>query len=244
MHVAIEKRVPLIFWGEPSAEYTAYFSYEDAEQVNEVRFNRSTNLGITAEDMFVRLDGAVDRRDLKPYSYPSLSALQELGYRSVCLGSYIPWDPMRQSEIIGAELGWKGDEVENVPENYRYAKIECYMQGVRDYLKFIKRGYSRPTHLAAINLREERITLEDARSMIAEHEGRRPPSLDVFLELLAITEEEFLQIAMSHSVSPYEHDPSTTLPGGKTHDYERWNRAGAMSRDLSHLILTQSGVIT
>ena len=32
------------------------------------------------------------------------------------------------------------------------------MQGVRDYLKYIKRGYTRPSHLAAIDLRKGKIT--------------------------------------------------------------------------------------
>ena len=48
-------------------------------------------------------------------------------------------NPKEQSEIIKKELGWKGDEVENVPPEYDYEKIECYMQGVRDYIKYLKR---------------------------------------------------------------------------------------------------------
>ena len=50
MLVAIKEVVPLIFWGEPSAEYTAYYSYDQPEQVDEERFNRFVNLGISAED--------------------------------------------------------------------------------------------------------------------------------------------------------------------------------------------------
>ena len=73
MWIAIEKKVPLIFWGEPSAEYTAYFSYDQAEEVDEKRFNRFVNLGISADDMFVRLGGSVEPRDLKPYTYPPLA---------------------------------------------------------------------------------------------------------------------------------------------------------------------------
>ena len=53
----------------------------------------------------------------------------------------------------------KGDIVENVPPEYDYEKIECYMQGVRDYIKFIKRGYSRTTHLVSLDLRNKRIKL-------------------------------------------------------------------------------------
>ena len=70
MHLAIEKNIPLIIWGEPSAEYTAYYDYKQSEEVDEKRFNRYINLGITSEDMFIRLGGKVDPRDLKPYTYP------------------------------------------------------------------------------------------------------------------------------------------------------------------------------
>jgi N-acetyl sugar amidotransferase len=230
MQIAIEKKVPLIFWGEPSAEYTAYFSYGQKEDVDEKRFNRYVNLGISADDMFVRLGGAVDARDLKPYSYPALKDLRALNYRSVCLGSYIPWDVKMQSEVIQRELGWQGDHVENVPPQYRYEKIECYMQGVRDYIKYIKRGYSRPTHLIALDVRNGRMSKEEGQHLVQEYEGRRPPSLDLFLDFVGLSEAEFLEIAVGHQVSPYVHDPSSTLPGARTADFDHWSRDGAMAR--------------
>ena len=88
MWIAIEKKIPLIFWGEPSAEYTAYYGYDEKENVDETRFNRYINLGINADDMFLKLRGNVDIRDLKPYSYPPIKLLKELKYNSVCLGSF------------------------------------------------------------------------------------------------------------------------------------------------------------
>lgn len=237
MWVALEKKVPLIFWGEPSAEYTAYFSYDQSEQVDETRFNRATNLGISAEDMFVRLGGSVDRRDLKPYSYPPLKSLRALNYRSVCLGSYIPWDVKMQSGVIQSELGWKGDHVENVPPAYQYEKIECYMQGVRDYIKYIKRGYSRPSHLVALDRRNGRLSKEEGEHLIRAYEGKRPPSLDLFLDFVGLTEHEFLEVAMGHQVSPYVHDPAKTEPGQRTHDFNQWSRDGTMARvDASDLL--------
>jgi N-acetyl sugar amidotransferase len=230
MHLAIEKNIPHIIWGEPSAEYTAYYDYKQSEEVDEKRFNRYINLGITSEDMFIRLGGKVDPRDLKPYTYPPLKELRRIGYRSVCLGSYIPWDVKKQSEIIQRDLGWKGDRVENVPPEYNYEKIECYMQGVRDYIKFIKRGYSRPTHLVALDVRNGRISKEEGDRLVREFEGRRPPSLDLFLDFIGLTEQEFLEIAMTHQVSPYVHDPSRTQPGNALQDTERWSKEGPMDR--------------
>jgi N-acetyl sugar amidotransferase len=239
MQIAIEKKVPLIFWGEPSAEYTAYFSYGQKEEVDEKRFNRYVNLGISADDMFVRLGGAVEERDLKPFGYPALKDLRALNYRSVCLGSYVAWDVKRQSEIIGRELGWKGDQVENVPPQYQYEKIECYQQGVRDYIKYIKRGYSRPSHLVAIDVRNGRISKEQGDQMVSDFEGKRPPSLDLFLDFVGLTESQFLEIAMSHQVSPYVHDPAKTLPGARTDDFDSWSRDGAMTRVDADELLTR-----
>ncbi len=230
MWVAIRYNVPLIIWGEPSSEYTSYYSYDQPEEVDEKRFNRYVNLGISAEDMFIRLEGNVDKRDLKPYSYPPLKELKKINYRSICLGSFVPWDVKKQTQIITDKLGWKGDEVENIPTEYSYEKIECYLQGVRDYLKYIKRGYTRPTHLATLDIRNDRMTRKEGLELIKEYEGKRPPSLDIFLEHIGLTEEEFMEIAISHEVSPHKHDPEQVTIGKKLHDYDEWSREGPMPR--------------
>jgi N-acetyl sugar amidotransferase len=225
MQVAVKFNVPLVFWGEPSSEYTSYYGYDEDEEVDERRFNRFVNLGITADDMHGMLGGDVTARDLAPFTYPPVSQLRELKLRSVCLGSYIPWNVKNQYEIIARELGWQGDQVEGVPPGYEYEKIECAMQGVRDYLKFIKRGFSRATHLTSIDIRNQRMTREDAKALIERHEGHRPASLDVFLDYVGMTEQEFLDIAMSHQVSPYVHDPASVTPGAPLPDQERWDRS-------------------
>ena len=57
MWVAIRYNIPLIIWGEPSSEYTAYYSYEQAEEVDEGEALQSCrNLGITADVCHVRME--------------------------------------------------------------------------------------------------------------------------------------------------------------------------------------------
>ena len=228
MHIAIKFRVPLVLWGEPSSEYTAYYDYRDneIEQVNEERFNRYINLGITAEDMLemVNSDSDISERDLRPYSYPKLKDLRDLGYQSATLGSFIPWDAKKQSGLIAEELGWKGDQVEGMPGGYEYEKIECFMQGSRDYLKFLKRGYSRPSQMIALDIRNGRLTLEQGMKLVADYEGKRPASLDILLEYLEMSEEEFNEVAKRTSVPPFKPDFSKIVPGERTPDFEYWYR--------------------
>ena len=235
MQIALRFETPLIFWGEPSAEYTAYYSYSDqeVEEVDERRFNRWTNLGITAEDMAGMIGGdfPLDPRDLAPYTYPSVRDLKRLGCRSVCLGSFVPWDVKRNTQEIMSELGWKGDEVEGMPwETYPYEKIECYMQGVRDYIKYLKRGYSRVTQMTALDLRNGRITKEDAARLIDEHEGRKPPSLRLFLEYLEMDEQEFNEIVRKTVVAPHVPDFGAEW-APMTWDFDRWHREKATHTD-------------
>ena len=231
MWVALRQQVPLIFWGEPSSEYTSYYDYRDdeVEEVDETRFNRFVNLGITAEDMLGMIGGtgeaAVDPRDLKCFSYPPVADLRRLRYRSVCLGSYIPWDARRQSAIIADELGWQGDEVEGMPPGlYPYEKIECAMQGVRDYIKFLKRGYGRVTQMTALDIRHGRMDRATADRLVQDHEGRRPASLDLFLGYLGISEDEFHRIVAQTVVAPHRPDPAAIPRGAPTHDFAAWYR--------------------
>ncbi|MFZ4801953.1 MAG: N-acetyl sugar amidotransferase [Chlorobium sp.] len=229
MQLAIKFNVPLVLWGEPSSEYTAYYDYRDdeIETVDETRFNRFVNLGITAEDMkgMIDEDFDFDPRDLLPYTYPSLRDLKRLRYKSVCLGSYIPWDTKRQSQLIMDKLGWQGDQVEGMPlGSYTYEKIECQMQGVRDYLKYLKRGYSRVTQMTALDIRNGHLHKDKAEKMIKEWEGKKPQSLKLFLEYLDMSEDEFNEIVRKLVVPPFQPDFKSIQWGDKTPDFDSWYR--------------------
>lgn len=236
MWIAIEKRIPLLLWGEPSSEYSSYYSYEEDEEVDENRFNQVVNLGITAQDMKLRIGGEWSDRDFKPYSFPPRELLQEAKIRSLALGSFIPWNTKEQSKIITEELGWCGDEVEGVPPNFNYEKIECYMQGVRDYIKFRKRGYSRVSHLMALELRNESVDKDTAKRLVSEFEGKKPASLEIFLNMLGITEQDFEDIIKEHRVDPWD-DRVLIQIGKKPHDYDYWQRKPSLSVNESKAMI-------
>lgn len=221
MQIAVKFNVPLVVWGEPSSEYTSYYAYDEIEEVDEKRFNMWINLGITAEDMAGMI--GVDVRELSSFQYPPLSELKRIKCRSICLGSYIPWDVKKQAKIILEELGWQGDEVEGVPPGYSYEKIECMMQGVRDYIKYMKRGYARVSHLTSLDIRNHRLSRAEAEKLVRDYEGKRPQSLDLFLKMIEMSEEEFMEIVLKHRVSPYQHNPSQTQPSKKLYDQDSWD---------------------
>lgn len=199
--VSIEKHIPLVIYGEPQAEYTAYGSYEGIEKRDSAMFHRFINLGITAEDMTMII--GCEERELSPLIYPTQEKLDAAGYLGVCLGSFIPWDTKTQSDTIKKEIGWKGDVVEGAPSDID--KVECMLQGARDFCAFVKRGRGRTAHQVALELRRGRITTEDAKVLIAQYDGKRPASLDFLLERLGISETEFMEILKTQVVAPHEY---------------------------------------
>lgn len=227
--VALMHRVPLIIWGEPGTEQTGgYYNYKTKMPPDERWFNRRINLSINAEDMagFIESD---DPRDLEPFKMPEWDELMEIGVESVHLGDYIKWDAPKQYEILNRELGWQMTEVENLHPRYHYEKVECYLQGSRDYLRFIKRGYSRTMQRANIDIRNGVLSREEAESMIW-YDQQRPVSLDNLLDYLEMTEEEFMKIALDHQVYPHSHEPNLIKMAQKAlPDEELWKKR--MSRN-------------
>jgi hypothetical protein len=239
MWTAIRHEIPLVFWGE-WGEFSTYRNAEELVDRGVEFFNLKVNLGINAEDMLGMLDGSVSdyevtERDMKPYTYPPLRLLREKKVRSVPLGYFIPWDTKKHVNILKRELGWRGSDVENVPPEYDYDKVECFFTGVRDYIKFLKRGFGRTTHLASVDIRNSRLTRHQGERLVAKYDGRRPESLDLFLAFLDITEDEFMELVKSHVVAPHEMpslDEMRKKRSNRLEDMDSWLRiTGDLEKD-------------
>ncbi len=223
MQIAVKHRIPLLIWGEGGGEYEAYFKFADLEETDEWKFNRRIILGMRAEDMAGFIDE--DIRDLAPFIYPTRKELAEAGVRSLPLGKFISWDVQKNVEIIKRELGWEEDEIESGYPGPTYEKIECQFTGVRDYVKFLKRGFSRLTHLTTLDIRHGRMTRDEAMAHIEKYERRKPRSLAVFLEYLGISEAEFNAIVAKHLIKPAPPcDPASLPLGEKLWDQDLWYR--------------------
>ena len=224
MQIAVRFKIPFLVWGEGGGEYEGYFKLLDLEETDEWKFNRRIVLGMRAEDMAGFI--GVDLKDLAPYMYPAKEELDTIGAISLSLGNFIPWDQEKQTEIIKKELGWHEDEVESLyPNTLSFDKIECMFTGIRDYIKLLKRGFSRITHRTTIDIKQGKITRDEALELIDKYEKRKPKSLSVFLEYIGMSEDEFNDICLKHVIPPASPiDPKTIPDGDKLWDQDLWFR--------------------
>jgi len=221
MQIAVKFKIPLVLWGESGGEYSAYSKYDEIEETDEWKFNRSTILGMRAEDMAGFIDE--DIRDLGPYMYPSKNEIKDADIRSLPLGNFKSWNVQEHVKVIKKELDWKEDTMESAYPGETYEKIECMFAGVRDYIKYLKRNFSRMTHLTAMDIRYGRLTRDEAIDYIEKYEHIKPRSLDLFLKILDISEDEFNNIVSMHLIPPAERiDPNSLPYGKKMWDQDLW----------------------
>jgi len=223
MKIATFYKIPLVIWGETSSEYATYYDYGELENSDERKFNRFINLGMRAEDM-AGFIGA-DLRDLDPFIYPSLEEIKAAGIKSVQFGSFVKWDVRKHVRTIKKELGWKEDEVESAFPGLTYEKIECMFTGMRDFIKYLKRGFARITHLTTLDIRHKRIGRSRAMKLIKQYEGKKPASLGIFLEYMGLNEQEFYDIVFRHVIYPNQPVDIRKLKNGKMlWDQDLWYR--------------------
>ena len=98
------------------------------------------------------------------------------------------------------------------------------MQGTRDYIKFLKRGYSRVSQINALNVRNNRTTPDEAKKINEKYDGRKPQSLDIFLEYVGLSEEEFNEFIDRTVIPPNKPNYQTNKIASKTWDFDQWYR--------------------
>jgi len=191
LQTAVRYNIPLIVWGESTAEESGKASYLKPQKYDREYFTR-TSAKKWAHEM---LGDGLTWQDLGPYVNPSQEDCDRVGIVGVYLGDYIFWDDERQMEFVRDNYGWKEDDVEGTYKGYK--SVECKMSGVHDYAKFIKRGFGRASDHVSRDVRSGLLTREEGFELAKKYDTRRPDGLDYYLKITGMTEEEFLSTLKS-----------------------------------------------
>jgi hypothetical protein len=78
--------------------------------------------------------------------------------------------------------------------------------------------------MTALEIRKGELDKVEADKIVEEFDGRRPPSLELLLEYVGLTEAEFNEIVLKTVVSPHSPDFGAIKEASKIHDFDRWYR--------------------
>lgn len=193
MTIAVRYRVPLVVWGENSAmEYVGGTEESGSVELTSdwVRKYGAVD-GTTAEDW---ADEDLSLRELSAYRWPGDEELREHGTRAVFLGMYFEWDP-QETYRVAAEHGFRAAERPRTG-TWAYADIDDDFISIHHWLKWHKFGFTRVWDNLSVEIRNGRVSREDAVAVIAEL-GDQTPLQDIsrFCRWTGIQEERFFAIA-------------------------------------------------
>ncbi len=191
--------IPLQIWGEPGGAiyktHGDFYTYEDFEEQNKKHFEMMFQAGIKPE--MVKPD-EYELRDLLPMMWPEGDFL----LKAIYLGNFELWDQRKYVEIITKELGWRHADVESTYVDWD--KVDCPYEPVRDWQKYMKRGFGRVSFQASKDIRAGLITREEGLKLVKQYDSKKPKALKHFLEETEITEEEFNKLTLPHRIPPWD----------------------------------------
>jgi N-acetyl sugar amidotransferase len=202
VRVAVNYKVPLLIYGEnPQFEYggpagRAQNPIIDRQWLEEF----GGLLGNRIEDM-LGVEG-ITESDLVPYRYPSDEELADVGVSAIFLGYFLRWDARKQLNEVMESGFTVNDSISDFADGHphqegtytNYENLDGKFVGVHDYLKFLKFGFGRATDHASIDIRNERISREEAKQLVRKYEGKVPRRyLEEYLEFVGMTEDEFYE---------------------------------------------------
>lgn len=192
--VAVRFGIPLIVWGENSAfEYGGADEESRGFQLDRGWFAKyGVTHGTTARDW---IDDGLTERMLTPYFGPGEEALEAAGISAVFLGYYFEWDAARTAQVA-ARHGFSTGAGKVRTGLYDFADIDDDFISVHHWFKWYKFGFTRAFDNASLEIRNGRLTREQAVALLAER-GDDTPKEDIaqLCRFLGIDEARFFAIA-------------------------------------------------
>lgn len=192
LHIAQKFKIPLLVYGESISDASGRASYDDPRY----KFDRDYFVKVSAKvKPHKMVCNKLSMKDLHLFEPPSPEELEEAGVWGIHLGDYIFWDDERQTEFIKKYFHWKEIEMEGAYKGYK--SVECIMQGVHDFMCYLKRGFGRTTWQASVDVRNGLMTREEAFEIIKKYDRQVPEALKYFLTITDLSEERFYELMKS-----------------------------------------------
>jgi len=216
--VAIAFKTPLILWGEQAGfEYCDdSFSYNSC-QIDRQWFSKHVvGKNITIIDIADKYD--IPLKDLLIYDFPE-DELKESGVISTFLGCYFKWDS-EENLKIAETYGFNNLSHPREGTFRNYVGIDEKINRIHQYMKVLKFGYGRATDHACEEIRNGRMTRNEAIKKIKIHDVKALSDYYVndFCKYLGYSKDKFWSIMKEYcnnKICKIKYDHSLEISGHK-----------------------------
>jgi hypothetical protein len=136
--------------------------------------------------------------DFAPYIPPTLKEITDSDTKVTFLGYFEKWDPQECYYYAVDNTGFMPSYERSIGTYSRYTEIDDKIVPFHFYMTFIKFGIGRATYDSAQEVRNEKITRDEALNLVAKFDGEFPEKyLAEFCEYINISPDDFYKIVDS-----------------------------------------------
>ncbi len=196
LQIGIKLGIPLIIWGENT-------SYERGGPITEdtpdalVQLENDVVKPIPWDEWLVE---GLTMKDLNPGVYPNMEEIKKANIEAIFLSYYLPWSD-HENYTYAVKNGFKGLadtgewEREGITNLYHWLQVDTIGYLVHTWFKFVKFGHWVLTDYTSLDIREGKMTREEAVKLVNEEEWKLDQKmLDDFLGFIDYTEEDFWKL--------------------------------------------------
>jgi len=133
--------------------------------------------------------------DFAPYIPPTIKDINKADIKVTFLGYFEKWDPQECYYYAVDNTGFEPAYERSIGTYSRYTEIDDKIVPFHFYMTYIKFGIGRATYDAAQEVRNGKITREEAIHLVNKFDGEFPQKyLKEFCEYINISEKEFFEI--------------------------------------------------
>lgn len=197
VQLAVKFKIPLIIWGaHQGIDQVGMFSHLDEVEMTRKYRKEHDLMGYEAEDLIDDFDG-ISNEDVVHFVYPDDKEIERVGVRGIYLNNYIRWDSKAQHEQMIKEFDYETHSQTRTFDTYN--DVDCWnYSDIHDFIKFVKRGYSKVFDHATREIRLGRMSREEGINLVKSYINKRPQHLNLFLEWIGMTENAFHYIIDQH----------------------------------------------
>lgn len=188
--------IPLVIQGENAALTLGVVNSGLGNDGNALNVNEGNTLaGGNASDW---VDEDINLNQLYMYQFPDKKRLIDKGIKAIYLQYYVKeWSQVYNADFSIARglFGRTTEDLHDIGRYRRYSALDSDMQIVNQMIKYYKFGFGFATDEACYDIREGRISREEAIWLVNEYDGKCGEKyIKEFCEYIDITLEEFWKV--------------------------------------------------
>lgn len=191
--------IPLIFYGENQAEYGNNIKENDKPTMSAEFYTDKPDLdklilgGVPARQLAV--DHGIPVSELQPYLPVDGDRLREVGTEVHYLSYYLKWDPQENYYYAVEHCGFEPNTERTEGSYSKYSSIDDRIDPLHYYTTFVKFGLGRASYDAAQEVRNHKITREEAIQLVHRYDAEFPRKYFAeILEYIGLSEERFWEV--------------------------------------------------